>query len=108
MEESACIDGASIYRTFISIMLPMIKPAVAVIFIFLNSWNEFTMAVILISKETLKTLPLGLLFFQGQFTTDWGAMGAAMTIASLPTVIIYMLFSEQVENALTVGSAVKG
>lgn len=110
LEESACIDGANIYRTFISIMLPMIKPAVAtmVIFIFLNSWNEFTMAVILISKETLKTLPLGLLFFQGQFTTDWGAMGAAMTIASVPTVLVYMLFSEQVENALTVGSAVKG
>ncbi len=110
MEESACIDGASIYRTFFSIMLPIIKPALAtmVIFIFLNSWNEFTMAVILITKESLKTLPLGLLFFQGQFTTDWGAMGAAMTIASLPTVLIYMLFSEQVENALTVGSAVKG
>lgn len=110
LEESACIDGASIYRTFFSIMLPIIKPALAtmVIFIFLNSWNEFTMAVILITKESLKTLPLGLLFFQGQFTTDWGAMGAAMTIASLPTVLIYMLFSEQVENALTVGSAVKG
>lgn len=109
LEESACIDGASIYRTFFSIMLPIIKPALAtmVIFIFLNSWNEFTMAVILITKESLKTLPLGLLFFQGQFTTDWGAMGAAMTIASLPTVLIYMLFSEQVENALTVGSAVK-
>lgn len=110
LEESACIDGASIYRTFFSIMLPIIKPALAtmVIFIFLNSWNEFTMAVILITKESLKTLPLGLLFFQGQFTTDWGAMGAAMTIASLPTVLIYILFSEQVENALTVGSAVKG
>jgi raffinose/stachyose/melibiose transport system permease protein len=110
MEESACIDGASIYRTFFSIMLPIIKPALAtmIIFIFLNSWNEFTMAVILITKENLKTLPLGLLFFQGQFTTNWGAMGAAMTIASLPTVLIYMLFSEQVENALTVGSAVKG
>jgi raffinose/stachyose/melibiose transport system permease protein len=110
MEESACIDGASIYRTFFSIMLPIIKPALAtmVIFIFLNSWNEFTMAVILITKENLKTLPLGLLFFQGQFTTNWGAMGAAMTIASLPTVLIYILFSEQVENALTVGSAVKG
>lgn len=110
LEESACIDGASIYRTFFSIMLPIIRPALAtmVIFIFLNSWNEFTMAVILIVKENLKTLPLGLLFFQGQFTTDWGAMGAAMTIASLPTVLVYILFSEQVENALTVGSAVKG
>jgi len=110
LEESACVDGASIYRIFFSIMLPIIKPALAtmIIFIFLNAWNEFTMAVILIAKENLKTLPLGLLFFQGEFTTDWGAMGAAMTIASLPSVLIYILFSEQVENALTVGSAVKG
>lgn len=110
LEESACMDGASIYRTFFSIMLPIVKPAMAtmVIFVFLAAWNEFPMALILISKESLKTLPLGLLFFQGQFTTDWGAMGAAMVIASLPTVLLYTLFSEQVERALTVGSAVKG
>ncbi|MFD2610877.1 carbohydrate ABC transporter permease [Paenibacillus gansuensis] len=110
LEESACMDGASIYRTFFSIMLPIVKPALAtmVIFVFLSAWNEFPMALVLISKETLKTLPLGLLFFQGEFTTNWGAMGAAMTIASLPTVLLYVLFSEQVENALTVGSAVKG
>jgi raffinose/stachyose/melibiose transport system permease protein len=110
LEESACMDGATIYRTFFTIMLPIIRPAMAtmVIFIFLSSWNEFTMALVLITKETLKTLPLGLLFFQGQFTTNWGAMGAAMTIASLPTVLLYVLFSEQVEKAMTVGSAVKG
>ncbi|KQX48243.1 MULTISPECIES: carbohydrate ABC transporter permease [unclassified Paenibacillus] len=110
LEESACMDGASIYRTFYTIILPIIKPAIAtmVIFVFLSAWNEFTMALILITKESLKTLPLGLLFFQGQFTTNWGAMGAAMTIASLPTVLVYVLFSEQVEKALTVGSAVKG
>ncbi|MFC0211509.1 carbohydrate ABC transporter permease [Paenibacillus chartarius] len=109
LEESACIDGASVYRTFFSIMLPIIQPAMAtmVIFVFLSAWNEFPMALILISEESLKTLPLGLLFFQGEFTTDWGAMGAAMVIASLPTVLVYVLFSEQVERALTVGSAVK-
>ncbi|WP_227872303.1 carbohydrate ABC transporter permease [Paenibacillus albus] len=110
LEEAACIDGASIYRTFFSVMLPLIRPSIAtmIIFVFLAAWNEFPIAMMLISKESLKTLPLGLLFFQGQFTTDWGAMGAAMTIASLPTLLLYMLFSEQVENALTVGSAVKG
>ncbi|TXK73513.1 carbohydrate ABC transporter permease [Paenibacillus sp. N3.4] len=110
LEESACIDGATIYRTFYSVILPIIKPAIAtmVIFTFLSSWNEFTMALVLITKESLKTLPLGLLFFQGQFTTNWGAMGAAMMIASLPTVLIYIFFSEQVERAMTVGSAVKG
>lgn len=110
LEESACIDGASIYRTFFHIILPIIRPAMATmtIFVFLTAWNEFTMALMLITSEELKTLPLGLLFFQGSFTTDWGAMGAAMTIASLPTVLVYILFSEQVERALTVGAAVKG
>ncbi len=110
LEESACMDGASIYRTFFSIMMPIIRPAIAtmIIFVFLAAWNEFPIALIMISKETLKTLPLGLLFFQGQFTTDWGAMGAAMTIASLPTVLVYIFFSEQVEQSLSVDAAVKG
>lgn len=110
LEEAACIDGANIYQTFYRIMIPVVKPAIAtmVIFVFLAAWNEFPIALMLISDEDLKTLPLGLLFFQGQFTTDWGAMGAAMTVASLPTVLVYILFSEQVEKAMTVGSAVKG
>lgn len=110
LEEPACIDGASIYRCFVSIICPIIRPAIAtvIIFIFLQAWNEFSMAYILISNDSLKTLPLGLLFFQGQFTTDWGAMDAAMVIASFPTVIIYLFFSQKVKDALTVGSAVKG
>ncbi|WP_239617314.1 carbohydrate ABC transporter permease [Cohnella mopanensis] len=110
LEESACLDGANIYQTFYKIMLPLVKPSIAtmVIFVFLAAWNEYPIALMLISDEALKTLPLGLQFFQGQFTTNWGAMGAAMTIASLPTVLVYILFSEQVEKAMTVGSAVKG
>lgn len=110
LEESAYIDGANVYRAFYSIIIPVIKPAIStvIIFIFLQAWNEFTFAYNLISKEAIKTLPLGLLFFQGQFTTNWGAMGACMTIASLPTVVIYLIFSDQVERAMTVGAAVKG
>ncbi len=109
LEEAACIDGASIYRCFLEVMMPMVKLVIStvIIFNFLNIWNEFTMALMLLSKEELKTLPLGLMFFQGSFTTDWGAMGAAMVIASLPTVLIYIAFSEQVEKAMTVGAAVK-
>lgn len=110
LEEAACIDGANIFRTFFSIIIPTVKPAIAtmVIFTFLQAWNEFPIALVLISKETMKTLPLGLLFFQGQFTTDWGAMGATMVIASLPTVVVYTLFSNQVEKAMTISGAVKG
>lgn len=60
------------------------------------------------SIPDLKTLPLGVLFFQGSFTTDWGAMGATMVISSLPAIIVYALFSEQVEKAMTIGGSVKG
>lgn len=110
LEEAACIDGANIYQTFFRIILPAVKPAIAtlVIFTFLTSWNEFLLANVLTVDAKLRTLPLGVLFFQGQFTTDWGAMGATMVIASLPTVLLYIFFSDQVENALTIGGAVKG
>jgi len=110
LEEAACIDGAGIFRTFFEVIVPVVKPAIAtmVIFTFLQAWNEFPIALVMMTKETMKTLPLGLLFFQGQFTTDWGAMGATMVIASIPTVLIYILFSNQVEKALTVSGAVKG
>jgi raffinose/stachyose/melibiose transport system permease protein len=110
MEESAAIDGASIYTTFFRIILPLIKPALAsaAIFIFLNSWNELFTALIVISDNALKTLPLGLIYFQGKFATDWGASSAALTIASIAPIILYLIFSNQVENALTIGAAVKG
>jgi raffinose/stachyose/melibiose transport system permease protein len=110
MEESACMDGASIFRAFFRIILPILTPAVATIIIlqFLGTWNEFLLASILITKETLRTLPIGLIYFQGQYATDWGGMGAVMTISSLPMVVLYLFFTDQVERALTVSSAVKG
>lgn len=110
LEESACIDGASLFTCFLRIILPNVKTAMATvaIFVFMNVWNEYNLALILLTKDSLKTLPLGLLFFQGEYTTDWGAMGATMVIASIPTVLIYTLFSSQVEKAMTVSGAVKG
>lgn len=110
MEESAFMDGAGIFTTFTRIILPLVKPAMATIVIlrFLSSWNEFTLALILISDNVKKTLPLGLMAFKGQFSTDWGAMGAAMTIASIPTLLLYLLFSDQVEKAMSGGIGIKG
>jgi raffinose/stachyose/melibiose transport system permease protein len=110
LEEAACMDGANIFTCFIRIIVPLVKPATAtlVIYIFLNAWNEFILANVLVIAEQLKTLPLGILFLQGAFTTDWGAMGATMVIASLPTIVLYIVFSRQVENAMTIGGAVKG
>ncbi|GAU79386.1 carbohydrate ABC transporter permease [Fusibacter sp. 3D3] len=109
LEEAAFLDGAGIFTTFFKIIVPNLKPAIStlIIFTFLQAWNEFPIALILITDNALKTLPLGLLFFQGQFTTDWGAMGAAMIIASFPTVVLYIFFSNQVEKAMTIGGAIK-
>ncbi len=110
MEESAFMDGASIYRTFLHIIMPLAKPAIAtaIIFVFLGVWNEYTVASIFITDNAIKTLPVGLASFTGEHSTDWGAMGASLMIASIPTIIIYIIFSEQIEKALTIGGAVKG
>ncbi|MCD9023538.1 carbohydrate ABC transporter permease [Cohnella silvisoli] len=110
MEESAFMDGAGIARTFVNIILPIMRPAIAtvIIFSFMGVWNEFTMATVLISDAHFKTLPVGLVSFTGARSSDYGGMGAAMVMASIPTFVVYLIFSEQVEKALTVGSAVKG
>lgn len=110
LEEAAFIDGASVYRTFFSIMLPLIKPAVAsaTLFAALGIWNEYILPTVMISSNNLKTLPAGLATFVGQHSTNWGAMGAAMMIASIPTILLYFCFSDKIENSLTVGGAVKG
>lgn len=110
MEESAFMDGATIYRTFFKIIMPLAKPAIAtaITFIFLGVWNEYTVASVFISNNAVKTLPVGLASFTGEHSTDWGAMGACLVMASIPTIINYTIFSEQVEKALTIGGAVKG
>lgn len=110
LEEAAFIDGASVYRTFFSIMLPLVKPAIAsaTLFAALGIWNEYILPTVMISSNDLKTLPAGLATFVGQHSTNWGAMGAAMMIASIPTILLYFCFSDKIENSLTVGGAVKG
>ena len=77
LEESACLDGASLFTCFLKIIVPNVKAALATvsIFVFMSVWNEYNLALILLTKDDLKTLPLGLLFFQGEYTTDWGAWG---------------------------------
>jgi raffinose/stachyose/melibiose transport system permease protein len=109
LEESACIDGGSIYRIFFNIILPLMKPAMSTvaIFTFLQSWNELMFAVVFISKQSYKTLTVGIQSMSGQYVTEWGPIGAALVVATLPTIIIYLCMSNQVQKSLVVG-AVKG
>lgn len=109
MEEAAYIDGCGVFRCFVTIMLPMIKPALATasIFTFLGTWNELMFANTLVDSDVYRTLPVGIMSFAGQYTTNWGLIGAGMVIATLPTILIYFLLSNQVQQSLIVG-AIKG
>lgn len=102
LEESAYMEGASFFTTYFRIILPQVKSAIAVLIIyqFMSAWNEFSLALVLITKDALKTLPLGLSSFKGQFSTDWGATGASLVIASLPMLVLYLFFSEKVSDSI--------
>lgn len=109
LEEAAYMDGAGVFRTFFTIMLPMVRPALATasIFAFLGTWNELLFANTLIDSDALKTLPVGIMSYVGQYSTDWGVIGAGMVIATIPTIIIYALLSNHVQDGITSG-AIKG
>ena len=109
MEEAACIDGCGIYGIVFRIMLPMMLPALATvaIFTFLQCWNELMLSYTFCSKDAVRTLTSGIQNMYGQYTTDWGPIGAALVIATVPTLIIYLCMSNQVQKSLIAG-AVKG
>ncbi|MFV0361802.1 MAG: carbohydrate ABC transporter permease [Suipraeoptans sp.] len=109
MEESAFLDGCGVFHCFLSIILPMVKPVIATVTIltFINTWNEFMLASIFITKSQMKTLTVGIQEMVGQYTTNWGPIGAALVLASLPTLIIYIVMSKQVQKSFISG-AVKG
>lgn len=109
MEESAVMDGCSIYRTVFQIIAPLTKPAVVTVIVmtFLNCWNEFIMASTFLSKDTLKTLPFSVMNFAGQYSSDYGSQFAVMVLTSIPAIIIYAIFNEQITKGVTAG-AVKG
>jgi raffinose/stachyose/melibiose transport system permease protein len=109
LEESACLDGCSVYGVFFRIMVPLMKPAVATvsIFTFLQAWNELMFAVVFISDTKYKTLTVGIQSLAGQYTIDWGAIGAGLVVATIPTLIVYIFMSKKVQDSLIAG-AIKG
>lgn len=109
LEESACLDGCNIYQMFWRIALPLVRPAIATvaIFTFLSSWNELMFANTFISNDSLKTLTVGIMALSGQQGTAWGPIGAGLVIATVPTLLIYFIFSDQLQKSVIAG-AIKG
>ncbi len=109
LDEAARIDGCGVWRTFILIICPLMRPALATIgiYTFLQCWNELMFANIFVSKDALKTLPVGIQALSGQYTTNWGPIGAALVIATFPTLLVYVFFSKKIQESFIAG-AVKG
>ena len=109
IEEAAYVDGCGFFGRFFKIVLPLTKTGLvtAATFQFITCWNEFVYANLLTSSPTKKTIQIGIRFFTIQCTTDYVSMYAAIIVEFVPSIVIYMLFQEQIISGLTAG-AVKG
>ncbi|MEU4393981.1 carbohydrate ABC transporter permease [Kribbella sp. NPDC023855] len=93
LDEAATIDGAGHLRIFTTIVLPLIRPALATVavFAFMGSWNSFLWPLVVIRSPEFMTLPLGLSTLQGQFTTQWDVVMAGSVVSIVPIAIVYLL-----------------
>lgn len=103
LEEAAIIDGASPLRIYWSVILPLIRPALAAvgIFIFLGTWNNFLDPLIYLSTPEKFTVPLLLNYFKGLYVTDWALMMAGSTISIIPVLVVYMFAQKQIIEGIT-------
>jgi ABC-type glycerol-3-phosphate transport system permease component len=106
LHEAARVDGCSELRIFWSVMLPLAKPAVStlIVFQFMRTWNEFLMPLLYLQDEAKRPIPLGLMFFQGTYTKDIGLIAAGVTLATVPVIIVYLIFQRQFVRGLTAGA----
>ena len=109
MVEACRIDGAGEWRTFTDVMFPMIKPGVGAcaIFTFINSWNDYFMQLIMLTSNKNLTISLGIATMQGESSTDYGLLMAGAALASVPIIIVFLIFQKYFTKGITMG-AVKG
>ena len=106
LKNAARVDGLSEYRIFFSIVLPLVRPAMATVAVFnmIPIWNDLWFPLILAPAEATKTLTLGSQVFIGQYVTNWNAVLSALSMAILPVLILYVIFSRQLIRGITSGA----
>lgn len=106
LSNAARIEGCSEPQIFYKIIIPLLRPAIAIVAIinFIPIWNDFWFPLILIRSDNMKTVPLATALLFGQFETDFGLIFSALSMASLPLVIFYLILSRQFEKGLTAGA----
>ena len=107
--DAAAIDGCNRWQVLWRILWPLARPAVLtlVVLVFMWTWNEFLLALVLVQKETMRTLPVGLAFFQGRYSADIPLMAAGSLIVAGPILLVYILFQRYFIRGM-LGGAVKG
>ncbi|MGE5581885.1 MAG: carbohydrate ABC transporter permease [Bacillota bacterium] len=106
IDEAARIDGAGLWYVVRGIITPIARPGLVTIMILqaIYCWNEFLFAIVLISSEVNRTLQIAIRFFVGRFFFDYGGLFAAMVLAILPTVVLFVMFQEHVVSSLSAGA----
>lgn len=107
--EAGFVDGASRFKIYYKIVIPLLRPALATVAIYnlVPIWNDLWFPLIFISKDSMKTVLLAVTRLQGQYQTDWPKLLAALTLSALPVILLYLSMSKQFIKGLTAG-AVKG
>ncbi len=106
LKNAGRIDGLSEYAIFFRLVLPLIRPAMATVAVFtmIPIWNDLWFPLILAPGEATKTITLGAQMFIGQFVTNWNAVLAALSLAILPVLVLYVIFSRQLIRGITAGA----
>jgi raffinose/stachyose/melibiose transport system permease protein len=106
IEEAARIDGCTEFAAFTRVVLPISGPGLATVTIlqFLGAWNEFLLALIFIRNPALRTIPLGLQAFFFEYSVEWGYLFAALAMATVPVIVVYVLMQRQFIKGLTAGA----
>ncbi|WP_299960737.1 carbohydrate ABC transporter permease [uncultured Roseobacter sp.] len=106
LKNAGRIDGLSEYKIFFRLVLPLVRPAMATVAVFnmIPIWNDLWFPLILAPAEEVKTLTLGSQVFIGQFVTDWNAVLSALSMAILPVMVLYVIFSRQLIRGITSGA----
>jgi raffinose/stachyose/melibiose transport system permease protein len=106
LKNAGRIDGLSEYRIFFRLVLPLVRPAMATVAVFtmIPIWNDLWFPLILAPSEATKTVTLGAQLFIGQYVTNWNAVLAALSLAILPVLILYVIFSRQLIRGITSGA----
>ncbi|WP_446898451.1 carbohydrate ABC transporter permease [Clostridium sp. LBM24168] len=106
VDESAKIDGASPFTIFLKIIMPLVTPGIFTTFImvFITAWNEFLFGLIFATNGDIRTVPVGIVMLQGEYNVPWGQVSAASIIATIPVIVLVLIFQRRIISGITSGA----